>query len=208
MPSPFRRAFPFAPVPVRASLAALLAAALTLSACGEETLGLRAYSAVEFDTLSAYAMSGTPISFPAAYSAESGIVVRVDPTIAFNVAFDLLAPGRVQLVPARRISAQRVVNGLPSAPARLGMQRIKGTFESMTKAPVDGYAYDSTFSVAPGEGVVLEIAADACSYSLISQRYAKLVVDSIVPARRQVYFRGVRDPNCGFRSLQPGIPKI
>jgi hypothetical protein len=55
--------------------------------------------------------------------------------------------------------------------------------------------------------VVFELASDACQYSLASQLYAKLVVDSVASTRRQIYFRAVRDPNCGFRSLQPGVPK-
>ncbi len=187
-------------------VAGLLATVVGLSAC-DDSLGLRASLSVQFDTLSAYAMSQTPISFPAAYSAGSGIVVRVDPDLAFDVAFDLAGDGKVQLIPARRISSTRRVSGIPSATPRMGMQLVKGTFESMTKAPTGGYVYDSTFTVVPGEAVVVELASDACQFSLSQQLYAKLVVDSVVPARRQLYFRAVRDPNCGFRSLQPGVPK-
>lgn len=183
-----------------------VAAVAGLSGC-DDTLGLRAYVSVAYDTLSAYGMTATPVSFPVAYSASDGLVVRVDPTIAFDVAFDLTTDGRVRLIPARRISTTRLLSGLATATPRVGMQLVKGTFESMTKAPTGGYTYDSTFVVAPGEGVVFELASDACQYSLASQLYAKLVVDSVASARRQIYFRAVRDPNCGFRSLQPGVPK-
>lgn len=187
-----------------------LAAAVTivagLTAC-DDTLGLRAFREVEFDTLTAYAMTQTPVSFPSAYSASAGIVVRVDPEIAFEVAFDLPGMGKVQLIPARRISPTRLVTGIPTPSPSVGMQLIKGTFESMTRAPTGGYSFDSTFTVAPGEGVVMELSGDACQFSLASQQYAKLVVDSVNLARRQIHFRAVRDPNCGFRSLQPGIPR-
>lgn len=187
-----------------------LAAAVTivagLTAC-DDTLGLRAFREVEFDTLTAYAMTQTPVSFPSAYSASAGIVVRVDPEIAFEVAFDLPGTGKVQLIPARRISPTRLVTGIPTPSPSVGMQLIKGTFESMTRAPTGGYSFDSTFTVAPGEGVVMELSGDACQFSLASQQYAKLVVDSVNLARRQIHFRAVRDPNCGFRSLQPGIPR-
>ena len=178
-----------------------------LSACNSDSLGLRASRSVAFDTLSAYSMSQTPISFPAAYSAGNGIVVRIDPEIAFDVAFDLSGSGKVQLIPARRISATRLVNGIPVATPRVGMQLIKGTFESMGKAPKSGFTYDSTFVVAPGEAVVFELSSNACQYSLSNQLYAKLVIDSVAMSRRQLFFRAVRDPNCGFRSLQPGVPK-
>ena len=186
--------------------AAMFAAVAGLSACSD-TLGLRASRAVAYDTLSAYGMTSTPVSFPVAYSASDGLVVRVDPSISFDVAFDLTADSKVRLIPARRISTTRLITGLATATPRVGMQLVKGTFESMTKAPSGGYAYDSTFVVAPGDGVVLELSGDACQYSLSSQLYAKLVVDSVAATRRQVYFRAVRDPNCGFRSLQPGVPK-
>ncbi|HEX4933818.1 MAG TPA: hypothetical protein VFV33_11600 [Gemmatimonadaceae bacterium] len=185
---------------------AAVAAATGLTACND-TLGLRASLAVAFDTASVYALTSSPVSYPAAFSFAGGIPVRVDPSIGFEVAFDLPGNGKVQLIPARRISATRVVNGFPSASPRVGMQAVKGTFESMTKAPTGGYAYDSTFAVAPGEAVVLELSSDACTYSLVSQQYAKLVVDSVNTGRRQIYIRAVRDPNCGFRSLQPGVPK-
>lgn len=183
-----------------------VAAAAGLSGC-DDTLGLRAYTSVAFDTLSAYGMTASPVSFPVAYSASDGLVVRVDPTISFDVAFDLTDDGKVRLIPARRISTTRLLSGLATATPRVGMQLVKGTFESMTKAPTGGYAYDSTFVVTPGQGVAFELASDACQYSLASQLYAKLVVDSIASTRRQIYFRAVRDPNCGFRSLLPGIPK-
>lgn len=187
-------------------IAVAFASVAALAAC-DDSLGLRASVAVQFDTLSAYSMTATPISFPAAYSASNGFVVRVDQTIAFDVAFDLAANGEVQLIPARRISVTRQVGGVPTATQRVGMQLINGSFESLTKAPSGGYTYDSTFVVAPGEGVVIELASDICQYSLVQQIYAKLVVDSVAADRRQIYFRAIRDPNCGFRSLQPGVPK-
>ena len=187
-------------------VAAAVAAVAALSACND-TLGLKASLAVVFDTTSAYAMTNSPVSFPAAFSFASGLPVRVDPSIGFEVAFDLANSGKVQLIPARRISTTRVISGVASASPQVGMQLVKGTFESMTKAPTGGYTHDSTFVVAPGEAVVLEVSGAACTYSLVSQQYAKLVVDSVNAGRRQIYFRVVRDPNCGFRSLTPGVPK-
>ncbi len=187
-------------------LSVVVVSVVSVAACGD-SLGLRASLAVQFDTLSAYSLTATPISFPAAYSAANGFVVRVDPTIAFDVAFDLDDNGGVQLIPARRISTTRQVGGVSTATQRVGLQLINGSFESLGKAPSGGYTYDSTFVVIPGKAVVIELASDACQYSLVQQVYAKLVVDSVDADRRQIYFRAIRDPNCGFRSLQPGVPK-
>jgi hypothetical protein len=43
-----------------------------------------------------------------------------------------------------------------------------------------------------------------CQYPYPSVVYGKLKVDSIVPARRAIFFQVVSDPSCGFRSLVPG----
>ena len=34
-----------------------------------------------------------------------------------------------------------------------------------------------------------------------------LAIDSVVAATRTIYFRSVHDPNCGFLSFAPGVPK-
>ena len=44
-------------------------------------------------------------------------------------------------------------------------------------------------------------------FSLASLMYAKIVVDSVNTTTRQIFFRATRNPNCGFRSFQPGVPK-
>jgi hypothetical protein len=46
---------------------------------------------------------------------------------------------------------------------------------------------------------------DECLAYLSTIRYTKLVVDSIDVARRAIFFRTVHDPNCGYRSLVPGV---
>ena len=189
------------------TLAAIACSVVGLASCGDP-LGVKATVAIKFDTLSVYAMSGTPLTYPSAYNAGTGVVLRVEPDIAFDIAFDLDANGKVRLIPARQVSATRTVGGLPSASPRVGMVAIKGSFESLTKAPGSGsYAHDSSLVVVPGEAVALEVSSDACQFSLSQQLYAKLVIDSVKAQTRRIYFRATRDPNCGFRSLTPGIPK-
>ncbi len=191
-----------------------LAGALTLAcaagvagAC-DDPLALRATTAVQSDTLVAFAMSGTPVSFPSAYNSSSGVVVRVDPFILFDVAFDLQGSGSVKLIPARLVSSTRQLgNGQVAATQRVGLQIVNGTFESIGKAPGGGYKYDSTVTVTAGQTVVVEVASDACQFSLAQLLFAKIVVDSVKADTRQVYFRATRDPNCGFRSFAPGVPK-
>lgn len=195
---------------IRSPLFRFVAATLLVSglAACNDPFGLKATVAVQYDTLSAYAVTGTPLTFPAGYNAGTGIVVRVEPDIAFDIAFDLDASGKIKLIPARQISPSRNVGGFPSASPRVGLLRHTGTFESLTKAPGPGaYTYDSTIVVSPGEAVALEVSSDACQFSLSQLLYAKLVIDSTNAQTRRIFFRATRDPNCGFRSLTPGVPK-
>jgi hypothetical protein len=189
------------------TVAATLAGAATLAAC-DDPLGLRASLQVQVDTLSAFAMTGTPVTYPSAFDAGNSAVVRVSTDVGFDIAFDFTAAGAIQLVPARQVSATRDLGGaVASASRRVGLQQGTGTFESITRAPSGGYTYDSVLVVAPGVPVVMEVSSDVCQFSLASTIYAKIVVDSIDQSTRQLFFRATVDPNCGFRSFQPGVPK-
>jgi hypothetical protein len=46
-----------------------------------------------------------------------------------------------------------------------------------------------------------------CVATLRSTIYSKLIVDEIDLATRSVRVRIVVDPNCGFRSLDEGLPE-
>ena len=189
------------------TVAATLVSAGMIAAC-DDPLGLRASLQVQVDTLSAFAMTGTPVTYPSAFDAGNSTVVRISTDIGFDIAFDFTAAGAIQLVPARQVSATRDLGGaVPSASRRVGLQQGTGSFESITRAPNGGYTYDSILVVATGVPVVMEVTSDVCQFSLASNLYAKIVVDSIDQATRQLFFRSTVDPNCGFRSFQPGVPR-
>jgi hypothetical protein len=185
--------------------AAFLALAGT-SAC-DDPFGLNATIETRRDTLVAYAMTGTPPSFASAFNAATGVVVRIGPDIGFDVAFDLESSGKVRLVPARLISQVKESFGVPGLTQQVGLLVSTGTFESVTRAPESGFKRDSAVVVSPGQPVIVEVASDVCQFTLASILYAKLVVDSVNTTSRQIYFRTVRNPNCGFRSFLPGVPK-
>src|SRR6266511_2141651 len=81
------------------------------AACGAP-LGLpRASFENKVVTVSLYALSGTPVSFPSAYSLLFNLPVRPDQTTSFDFAFDLDSPGRKQLGPTRAIEVERKIEG-------------------------------------------------------------------------------------------------
>lgn len=186
----------------------LTAAILSAGASGcDDPFGFEATTETTGDTLVAFAMSGTPASFASAYNSASGGVVRIAAEAAFDVAFDLTSNGQVRVVPVRLITATRPSIGGASPTQQVGLQAPSGTFEALTKAPSSGYKIDSVVVVAPGRPVVLEVQSEACQFSLAQTLYSKFVVDSINTTTRQIFFRTLRNPNCGFRSFLPGVPK-
>lgn len=192
--------------PRRALLLAGLLAVVGTSAC-DDPFALKATFSTATDTLVAYAMSGTPASFASGYNAGTGAVSRVGPDLTFDVAFDLQTDGKIRVIPARLISQVRQSFGGQVATQQVGLLVPTTSFAAITQAPEKGYKIDSLVVVPTGTPVVMQVLSDACQFTFASQLYAKLVVDSVNAGTRQIYFRAVRQPNCGFRSFQPGVPK-
>lgn len=189
----------------------LLVALLVMSTAGalacDDPFALEATTETVRDTLTAFAMSGTPPAFPSAFHAGSGAVVRIEPDIGFDVAFDINTDGSVRVIPARLISPTKLVFGQLTSTHQVAVLTPTGPFDGVSIAPRAGYGIDSLLTVTPGETVVLRVESDRCQFQLSQILYAKFVVDSVNTSTRQVFFRTVRNPNCGFRSFEPGIPK-
>ena len=155
------------------------------------------------DTLTLWALSGTSPSFPSAYLASSGAITRADGSFNFDIALDIDPTNKIIVYPQRLV-------GVPlSGPKPVGLQRITGTFDALTRAPTSGYVFDSTFAVTPGQGLVMQVqSSNDCLAFISTVRYTKFVIDSIDATRRLIYFRAVHDPNCGYRTLVAGtVPK-
>lgn len=155
------------------------------------------------DTLMAFALTGTPPSFPAGYATAARAVTRADGNFNFDIAFDIDASNNVVIYPQRLV-------GVPLTGAKpVGLQRMTMPFDSLLRAPASGYVFDSTLTVAPGDGVILQVQDIlSCQLFFSTLLYTKLVVDSLDAGRRAIFFRAVHDPNCGFRNLVPGaVPR-
>jgi hypothetical protein len=55
-----------------------------------------------------------------------------------------------------------------------------------------------------GDVIAIEAQTFTCPPGYSPVVFGKIVIDSIVAAKRAIYFRAVSDPSCGFRSLVPG----
>lgn len=189
-------------IPVRfAALLASFGTLLSASACSDP-LAAKATLAVQTDTLVAFALSGTSPSFPAALNTVFRTVVRVDADHNYDVAFDIDAQNNVKVIPVR------LMGGATTAARRVGIQKTTQSYAALTKAPSSGYVYDSVAVVKPGESLAIELTStDQCVFTFSSLLYSKIGIDSVNTATRQIYFQVTHDPNCGFRSFLPGVPK-
>jgi hypothetical protein len=123
----------------------------------------------------------------------------------FDVVFDIDESNRVLVH-----SARRVISFGAQVP-QVGLQKVPGTFESITSAPVTGYTADTTIVASVGDVIVLESMhnsgqGDICSFALEPNVYAKISIDEVFLATRTIVIRFGYDPNCGYRSFAAGIP--
>jgi hypothetical protein len=175
-----------------------------LAAC-KDPLRIKADQSVTTVGLSAFALSGTPPNFPSALYTPQPQVVRPDGTLGFDLAFDLDATGQIVILPVQLVGDATITG------RRVGLQKVAEAFADLKSAPRDGYKFDSTFVVTPGQTVAVIAphggANDICYLRLSTDIFSKVVVDSVNAAARLIYFKVTADPNCGFRSFEPGIPK-
>jgi hypothetical protein len=185
-----------------AVLAAAAVATLTL-ACGDFT-GVPASLPTVTDTGTVYALNGAPAGAPAGLHIFTGTVVPVDQSFAFDVGFDIDATGNIVVYPQRTVAT-----ALSTTTHSVGLQTVRDTFEAVLTAPKSGYRADTAL-VTQRNVVVLVQSNDAgvCGLALTgTSLYAKFVITEVNRLTRQLKVRWTADPNCGFVSFQPGVPK-
>jgi hypothetical protein len=186
---------------VAAGMVACMSAA---SACGDD-LGFNAFEVPDPVSLTVYALNGTAQTLPAGVDIRLLDVVRVDPNFAFDLAFDLNASNEVVVHTVRNVSTELV--NLP----RIGLQTSTFTFDQLIDSPASGFTYDSLLTVPIGTTVVVDKIDPTCNRFggafLGFNIRAKFVIDSISTSRRAMYLKVLSNPNCGFKSLEPGEPK-
>jgi hypothetical protein len=146
------------------------------------------------DTL--WALVGTPVFTPSGYSVEGSQRVRTDLSVDFDFAYNETVGVHVFL--------PRAALGIDTANAvNPGFQVRNESFEAITVAPSDGYITDVPVPIAVGQRYVVR-SRITCQIGV--PKYAKLEILSFDEATRIVSFRILTNDNCGFRSLEPGLP--
>jgi hypothetical protein len=168
--------------------------------CGDPFPLPRASIANLVDTLSLYALHGTPVSTPSAYAIEIRSAVRTDQGQGFDFAFDIDTAGRAVLLSTGALKLGR----------QSGVQIATTPFDSILIAPTGGYQLDSAVVVDSNTVVILHSRSLTCTYGIAGVFYAKLHVLKIdrspADTGRRMDFEILTDLNCGYRGLAPGLP--
>ena len=183
------------------SLCAVLAAA-----CGDPFV-IRAPFSTASDSFAVLSVTGTPASARALWRIGSFARFRLDSIGgSFDLAFGIDAAGRAIIYPARTIITAPA-SAFGTQP-QVGLLVSTEAFAAIDRAPLDGYRVDTALTVSKGQAVFVRTASDVCSLQQTGGTllYAKIVVDSIDAATRQLFVRATIQPSCNFRSFATGVP--
>ena len=180
----------------RVSLGLPLIAALLAAAC-DNTIGLPAASLENVvDTISLFALDGTPVSAPSGYVVQSKEVVRTDLRSDFDLAFNITPAGQAVLLPTGALGL-----GVSS-----GLQAQVVAFDAVTTAPTGQYVDTLPVAVDSGSVVVVHSRPVSCLAGVVFY-YGKIEVLAIDTIARRADLRLLIDQNCGYRGLEPGLPR-
>ena len=170
---------------------------MLVAACGDTTnLPAPAFTNT-VDTVSLYALRGTAITLPSAYVLLGAQRVRTDQTTVLDFAFDFDSIGEPALFPTGAINL-----GLLS-----GLQKSATAFDAITLAPTGTYTFDKPIALDTGTVLLVRSRPTQCLFGATVSLYAKLRVLGVDSTARRLDFEILVDQNCGYRGLEPGLPK-
>jgi len=177
--------------------AAVTGLALLAAACGNTTGLPAAVFTNVVDTVSLYALRGTAIALPSAYSMQDRTAVRTDTTVNLDFAFDFDSLGRARLFPTAALHL-----GTSS-----GLQPTSTPFAAITSALTSGYIVDTAVTLDTGKVFYAMSRPVTCVVTSALPLYGKLHVLTIDTVARRVDFEILVDQNCAYRGLAPGLPQ-
>ena len=152
------------------------------------------------DTVSLYALQGTPINTESGFDVTLGLTARTDRQDGgFDIAFDIDGEGRALIF----------TTGALGLNVRSAIQTSDRAFGDIVIAPLEGYELNDTLVVGVDSTFLVRSrpAAFGCAF-FVGQlpRYGKFHVLDLNLETRQVTLETLVNLNCGYRSLELGIP--
>lgn len=177
-----------------------LLALVVLAACEDNPFGLRATDSLFVDTVSLWAASDPRLEKHSAFfiGTNGAFTVRTDRGGAFDFAFDIDTADKALLLPTGAMDL-----GIGS-----GVHLSDQAFDSIKVAP--GSRYQDTVAVVVDTGAVAVIRSrpTQCGYpGIFYSFYAKVRVLAVDLTDRRLDFAILANTNCGYTSLEPGLPR-
>jgi hypothetical protein len=148
------------------------------------------------DTL--WSLVGTPVSTPSGYSVEGSRKVRTDLSVDFDFAYNIGSDGQRVLLPRAALGIDT------SSSVNPGFVLRNESFEAIATPPTGGFVTDGPVTIAAGQRYV--VRGRLTCVNLGVPKYAKMEILGFEDVTRIVFFRILVNDNCGFRSLEPGLP--
>ena len=171
------------------------------SAGCDNTLALPpATTANIIDTVTLHALQGTPINAASGFDVTLGLTARTDrQSEGFDIAFDIDDEGRALIF----------TTGALGLDVRSAIQMADRAFEDIVIAPLDGYELDSALVVGVDSVFIVRSRPTSlgCVFFLGQlPRYGKFHVLDLNLETRQITLENLVNINCGYRSLEFGVP--
>ena len=149
------------------------------------------------DTVTVGSLTDTPITTASGFSVSGG-AIRTDLDPGFDFAYDIQGPAET----GRKVMLPRAVLGISSTgTAEPGVMRVDEAFDDIDVAPSNGYITDSAIAVTLGERYVVRSRV-VCELGV--PVYAKVEIISFED--NSLVLKRLKNTNCGYRSLELGLP--
>jgi len=179
-------------------LAGILLAA-SLAACDQALQLTPATINNVVDTVTVYALRGTSVTLPSGFDIPTNLPARTD-NASFDFAFDIDGSGKALIYPAGAL-------GLARAP---GVLVTGDVFDSLKTAPTTGYIDSLAVPVNVGNVFIVKSRPYIIGCELTGElpRYGKFRILALDLAVRSLTMETLVNQNCGYRSLETGLPTI
>ena len=184
----------------RAVLLFLVFAGFVL-ACGDPFKLGPATTTNSIDTLTLFAVNGTPISKPSGFNLalKAPVLLGLDATAAFDFIYLKHATKGDVFIPFAGVNRSAA-----TASGQAGFLRTTAAFGDIKVAEQTGYSSTDTVKVVVGDVLFVRSAVATCFLGI--PYYAKLEILSIDAVDRSIRFKILINNNCGYRGLEVGLP--
>ncbi len=150
------------------------------------------------DTVTLHALQGTPINTASGFDVTLGLTARTDrQSEGFDIAFDSDSVGRI------------FTTGALGLNVRSAIQTSDRAFLDIVIAPLEGYELNDTLVVGVDSVFIVRSRPTSlgCVFFLGRlPRYGKFHVLDLNLETRQITLKVLVNLNCGYRSLEVGVP--